>query len=402
MQPANIVIIGAGYAGLTAAFRLQKQSSKAETTITLISKHDYHYQTTWLHRNAVGSLPAKKTKFTLHSLLDTERVRIVTDIVEHIDIEKKRIQTQMGVFPYDYLIVALGSEIDPLHIPGLKNHAYSISTLAKSLQLYHRITNLLKQYSQTSKSQSLHFVIGGVGFTGVELLGELTDQLPKLCQPFNIDPKKIKLTAIEHEPTVLPEFDLELGEYAMQKLEAKGVELRLGTKIKAVYQDQIKIEQSGLVEDIPADLFVWTAGVKGNHLIDLSDIPAKEGRVEVNCDLTAPGYPEVFVIGDVALIRKQDQTPYLPNADLAVQKGRLAANNVLLSLRGSRQLHTLSIKNNGTIASIGAKDAIGINRKHKKLFGRNAAILKKLSNYKMLYRIGGFHLLSYYLFNKTE
>ncbi|WP_440896169.1 NAD(P)/FAD-dependent oxidoreductase [Amphibacillus sp. Q70] len=393
MTPIKVIILGAGYAGLTASLQLQKQRLGDQVEITLINKNTYHYQTIWLHRNAVGVNSREASAFNLRKLLDLKRINFVNDCVTAIDSDQQMIKTTNGEYQYDYLIVGLGSEIDSFQIPGLKEHAYSITTLSQSSRLFEQILTTLNQYSQTNMNKPLHLVIGGGGFTGVELLGELTEQLPKLCRQVGIDEQKIKLMSIEYEPTVLPEFDLELGEYAMQQLEKRHVEFYLGTKIKSLSQTSIKIEQSGLVEDIPVDLFVWTAGVKGHHVIDQSDFPSELGRIEVGADLTVPGHPNVFVIGDVALIRDQEGTPYLPNADIAIQKARTAVHNLLVKLNQKGQLKPFVFKNRGTIASIGAQDAIGMTRKGKKIFGRSASILKKISDYVFLLQIGGLSLI---------
>lgn len=402
MTPIKIIILGAGYAGLTASLQLQKQPLGDQVEITLINKNTYHYQTIWLHRNAAGVNSKEASAFDLRKLLDLKRIDFVNDCVTAIDGDQQIIKTENSEYRYDYLIVGLGSEIDSFQIPGLKEHAYSITTLSQASRLFVQILTTLNQYSQTNMNRPLHFVIGGGGFTGVELLGELTDRLPQLCQQTGVDFDKIKLISIEYESTVLPEFDLELGEYAMQQLEKRHVEFYLGTKIKSLSQTRIKIEQSGLVEDIPVDLFVWTAGVKGHHLIEQSDFPSNLGRVEVEDNLTVPGFPNVFVIGDVALIRDQEGKPYLPNADIAIQKAKVAVDNLLVKLNRKGQMKPFIFKNRGTIASIGSQDAIGVTRKGKKIFGRSASILKKIADYVFLLQIGGLSLIWFQLSKKKS
>ncbi|MBU5595661.1 NAD(P)/FAD-dependent oxidoreductase [Amphibacillus sp. MSJ-3] len=395
MTPIKIIILGAGYAGLTASLQLQKQSLGDQVEVTLINKNHYHYQTIWLHRNAVGVNTKEQTAFDLREILDLERIRFIKDKVTAIDCDQQVITTSNGEYPYDYLIIGLGSEIDSFQIPGLKEHAYSITSLSRSTRLFDQIMASLLQYSQTTMETPFHLIVGGGGFTGVELLGELTERLPELCSEMGISPSQIKLKSIEYEPTVLPEFDLELGEYAMQQLEKRHVEFYLGTKIRSVSKTSIKIERSGLVEDIPVDLFVWTAGVKGHHLIDQMNIPSELGRVEVEADLTAPGYPNIFIIGDVALIRNQEGKPYLPNADIAIQKAKVAVHNLLVKLNQKGQSQSFIFKNRGTIASIGSKDAIGVTGKGRRIFGRLASILKKISDYVFLFQMGGFKLIWY-------
>lgn len=393
MTPIKIVILGAGYAGLTAAVKLQKKNLSDQFEITLINRHQYHYQTIWLHRNAVGVHTTEKTIFDLKKLLNPEKVQLVTEAVIAIEKKAQVIKTENGNYSYDYLIMGLGSEIDSFQIPGLNEHAYSITTLANSSQLYGRLIATLDRYRQTDMKRKLQFVVGGGGFTGVELLGELTEELPVMCQEMGIDYQKIHLLAIEHESTVLPEFDLELGEYAMQQLEARNVEFRLRTNIKSLSDKRIKIEQSGLVEELPVDLFIWTAGVKGNHLIEQASFPNKLGRIEVEKDLTVPGHRNVMAIGDIALVRDDRGKPYLPNADISIQQANVAVKNVLVKITKKGEPVPFRFKNRGTVASIGATDAIGVTGKGKRIFGKRATILKKWVDYRFLFEIGGFKLL---------
>lgn len=401
MTSIKIVILGAGYASLTAALKLQKKKLANQVEITLINKHHYHYQTIWLHRNAVGVHSTETTTFDLRQLLDLKKIQLVTDAVTEINSRDQVIKTENSTYAYDYLIIGLGSEIDSFQIPGLKEHAFSMTTLSNSSKLYGRLVSILDRYRQTKTQRQLQIVVGGGGFTGVELLGELTEQLPILCQEMGIDERMIKLLSIEHESTVLPEFDLELGEYAMQQLEARNVEFHLSTKIKSLTEQHIKIEHAGLVEELPVDLFIWTAGVKGNHLIDQSDFSAELGRVEVEADLTVPGYSNVFVIGDVALIRDQDGKAYLPNADIAIQKAKAAVDNLLVKITGKGESTPFVFKNRGTVASIGATDAIGITTKGRRIFGKVAILTKKFVDYTFLFRIGGFKMIWLHL-NKRK
>ncbi|GAA4068047.1 NAD(P)/FAD-dependent oxidoreductase [Amphibacillus indicireducens] len=393
MTPIKVVILGAGYAGLTAVMKLQKQKTDQPIELTLINKNQYHYQTIWLHRNAVGSHSVEDSTFDLRELLDLSKVNLVQETVTSLDPNQQIVKTEQGSYRYDYLFVGLGSVIDSFQIPGLSEHACSITTLERATQLYERMLTMLDHYRQTAMNRELQVAIGGGGFTGVVLLGELTERLPLICAEKGIDRKKIKLLSIEHESTVLPEFDLELGEYAMQQLEARGVEFRLKTKIKSLTDKSMKIEQSGIVEDIPIDLFVWTAGVKGHPLIEQANFKTTLGRVEVEADLSAPGYSNIFLIGDVAIVRDQTGRAYLPNADIAIQKAKTAVDNLLIKLSGSDQTKAFQFKNRGTIASIGAKDAIGVTAKGQKIFGRAVALLKKLADYQFLYQIGGWKLV---------
>ena len=389
----EVLILGAGYAGLTAVLKLQKLAKNKDIHITLINKHSYHYQTTWLHRNAVGVYHDKQSMIPIESVIDSSRVTLKKETVEAIDVDAQIVKTDAGKHGYDYLIIALGSEMDTKDIPGLLEHAQAIVTLAKANRLYNRLLTLLSDYKKTKQTQPLSIVVGGGGFTGVELLGELTEHLPHLCKAYGINPEQVQLISVESESTVLPEFDLELGEYAMQKLEAAGVEFKLNTKVKAVERHHIKTEHAGLIATLPADMFVWTAGVRGSHLIDASTMASVNGRIEVKADLSVPDHENVFVIGDVALVSKANGSAYLPNADIAIQKGKYCARHVNARIRGRSVTRPFRFKPYGSqIASLGRKDAIGVLGGSRKIVGWLASLFKRTTDHIILLQMGGFRL----------
>ncbi|SDC46580.1 NADH dehydrogenase [Pelagirhabdus alkalitolerans] len=393
MNPKKIVIVGAGYAGLTALNYLSKKLKGKDVSIYLVNKHHYHYQTIWLHRNATGVYDESYSRFDLNEIIKDPHVHLLKDTVTKVRPELKLVETTNTSIEYDYLVMALGSEIDPMEIPGLKEHAYSITTLSRANQLYNRLQTLMSDYSQSSQKHPLHIVVGGGGFTGVELLGELTEQLPILANEYDVKESQIRLTTIESEPTVLPEFDLELGEYAMQHLEERGVEFKLKTKIRSIETNSIKIEQLGFVESLPLSLFIWTAGVKGHHVIEDSSLPSTDGRIHVNSDMTVPGFPSIYCIGDIAIVKDEKGIAQLPNAELAIQEAKVAAKNIMHQLGKHKHGATFSLEKRGTIASIGAKNAIGVMGRKNKVIGIPASLLKKWSDCCFLYRIGGIRLL---------
>lgn len=386
----EIVVLGAGYAGLSMVLKLQDELKGSDTHVTLINKHTYHYQTTWLHKNAVGLYTNQKSMVDIPTLLKPDVVTFKKETVCAIDTDTKSVETDKGTTPYDYLVIALGSEVDTRQIPGLSDHAHSMVTLSQANRLYNRIQTVLSDYKRSKTDTPLHVVVGGGGFTGIELLGELVEELPRLAARYDIEPDKIRLISIETQDTVLPEFDLELGEYAMQKLEQKGVDFKLKSKIRSVSRRTITFDHMGIIEELPAHLFIWTAGVKGSEIIEKSKLPSEAGRVIVNDDLTAPGYPDIYVIGDVALVKKPNAGYFLPNADIAIQKGKYCAKQILARVHNQEVTDAFKFKPYGSqIASLGTKDGIGVNKKGKKFVGKSAAWLKRLTDVVIMFQIGG-------------
>lgn len=396
MGKPTILILGAGYAGITTAIMLQKKLDKTDATIKLINKHAYHYQTTWLHENAVGTLPDHQVKIPIESIIDTDRIDFIVDTVTHIKSEEQRVSLKKhGDLTYDYLVVALGFETETFNIPGIKSNAHTINSVYQAGFLRKELEKKLTTYRIGDKQKPFSIVVGGGGFTGVEYLGELTDQLPSLLEKFQLDEQDIEILSIEKEQSVMPGFDLELGEYAMQVLENKGVTFYLGMAVKSVHTDYIVVEKNGLTEEIPTSIFIWTAGVRANHLIEQSDLQHVDGSVEVSDDLRAPSSDNVFVLGDCTTISSTDHNQITSStAQIAIQQGKVCAKNLERLIKGkSNELLSFLYREHGLIASLGKSDAIGVLYNNRKVFGKEAVLLKRINENRVLHQIGGFPML---------
>ncbi|GEM05489.1 NADH dehydrogenase [Halolactibacillus miurensis] len=386
----HIVVLGAGYAGLTTVLRLQKKLKHQDVFITLINKHRYHYQTTWLHRCAVGLYSEDLARIDLATVLDEKRVTLKKETVKKIRPDMKQVTTDQATYTYDYLVVALGAEINTSEVPGLESHAHSIVTLARANRLYNRLLTVIADYQKSNRSDSLKIVVGGGGFTGIELVGELKEQLPKLLEQYQVSPTKAQITLIEKASTVLPEFNLELGEYALSQLEAEYIDIKLQTAIKAIARHTVKVERGGIIEELPHDLFIWTAGVSTHAILQTALFQHQAGPVRLTDDLTVEGYPDVYIIGDAAETTGQSNEKVLPNADLAIQKGKYCANHLLAKIDDKQRPSHFSFKAYGSrIASIGQRDAIGLLWNKKKVVGYTAAMIKRVTDHIVVLQMGG-------------
>ncbi|KUP05365.1 NADH dehydrogenase [Bacillus coahuilensis m2-6] len=397
MRKPSIVILGGGYAGLMTATRLQKQLGKDEAQITLINKHDYHYETTWLHEASAGTLHHDRVRYDIASVIDRSKVNFMVATVEEIQSANNKIITDAGEVPYDYLVVALGAESETFGIQGLKEHAFTITNVNQSRRIREHIDLQFATYAaeDEKKPERLTIVVGGAGFTGIEFLGELGNRVPELCREYDIDPKKVHVICVEAAPMILPGFDEELVKYAKSKLESKGVEFRIGTPIKEATETSIIVGKGEEeVEEIKAGTIVWAAGVRGSSLIETSGIENMRARVKVNHDLRAPGLDNVFVIGDCSLIINEEiNRPYPPTAQIAMQQGEVVARNLTALVKGQQEgLETFTPDLKGTVCSLGEDDAIGVVF-GRKLTGTAASFMKKMVDNRALFLIGGLGLV---------
>ena len=392
LKKPEIVILGGGYGGLMTAVNLQKKLGVDEANVTLVNKHNYHYQTTWLHEGAAGTLHHDRIRIPIKDVIDQNKINFVQDAVVEIKREEKRVVLENDEISYDYLVVALGFESETFGIKGLKEHAFSIRSINSSRLIREHIEYTFAQYNneEEKRDELLTIVVGGAGFTGIEFVGELANRIPELCEEFDIDRSLVRIITVEAAPTALPGFDPELVEYAMEQLERKGVEFKIGTAIKECTEDGIIVSKDDEVEEIKAATVVWAAGVRGNPIVEKSGFEAMRGRIKVEPDLRAPGHDDVFVVGDCALIINEEiNRPYPPTAQIAIQQAPVCADNLVALVRGNESdLKTFTPDIKGTVCSLGEDDAIGVVG-DKKLFGTTASFMKRVIDNRYLFKLGG-------------
>jgi len=386
----KIVILGAGYGGILTAQRLQKTLNYNEADVTLVNKHDYHYITTSLHIPAAGTGNPENSRVNISKLIDEFKVDFVKSTVVQINPEEKKVILTEGTLSYDYLVVGLGGETETFGIPGLKEHAFNIRSINSVRHIRDHIEYQFAKYKREPEhTEYLTFVVGGAGFTGIEFVGELSDRIPELCKEYDVNPSLVKIYNIEAAPTALPGFDPELVQYAMQVLTAKGVTFKIGTAIKECTAEGVLVAGD---EFIKSATVIWTGGIRGNHLLDEAGFETMRGRIKVDEFLRIPGHDNVFVLGDCSLmINPENERPYPPTAQIAMQQGVLCAFNLAASIRGG-QLKEFKFDNKGTVASLGKGEAIGIIGT-RKIKGFAAAFMKKVIDIRYLFIIGGVGLV---------
>lgn len=390
MNKPKVVVLGAGYGGLMTVTRLVKKIGINEAEITLVNKHNYHYETTWMHEASAGTLHHDRCRYQIKDVINTSRVNFVQDTVKKIDKEGKKVVLETGELSYDYLVVALGSVPETFGISGLKEYAFSIANINSSRQLREHIEYQFATYNTEAEKrpERLTIVVGGAGFTGIEFLGEMGNRIPELCREYDIDRQQVRLICVEAAPSVLPGFEPELVDYAVNYLEGKGVEFKIGTAVKECTPDGIIVGKDDQNEEIKAGTVVWAAGVRGNPIIEESGFENMRGRVKVKPDLRVEGHDDIFVIGDCSLIiNEETERPYPPTAQISMQQGETCANNLAALIHG-KETETFSFDNKGSVASLGEHDAIGV-AFGRKMTGTTASMMKKIIDNRSLFMIGG-------------
>ncbi|TQR59062.1 NAD(P)/FAD-dependent oxidoreductase [Campylobacter troglodytis] len=390
----RILIIGGGYGGLRVAVGLSEllnfnSSNKAQ--ITLISKHDYHYQTTLLHKVAVGTLSARKARIYYRKILDPQKVSFIKDKILTLKPEENYVVGNGGRYDYDILVIALGFRPDSFDIPGVREFAYKFSTLNGALALRKNIEVKFKDFVHTKNLLDLSFAVCGTGFTGVEFAAELASELDELCLICGIDRSLPKIYCIGRSKNILPIFSDNLSQKATKKLEKKGVNLVNGSTIIEVLKDGVLVEKNGEKQKIEANTVLWCAGVKGNDSIEKSSIPNKKGRIEVDHQMRCLDYDNIFVVGDSAHPTTKDAI-HAPTAQLSAQMGDFVALLLSENLKGKKFTKSFKFKHRGTVCSIGHTDAVGIVY-GKEIVGELAAFMKNTIENRWLFGLGGFSMV---------
>lgn len=375
----NIVILGAGYGGLTTLKGLKKVIKNGEAKVTIVNKNSYHYDTVNLHEVSAGNISRDEICIEIKDIVESE-VSFVQDEVVKIDTSEKVVYTKEQELKYDILIVGLGFETQTFGIEGMLENALPITDIKAAEKISERIESNFKKYAESTEKdvKDISIVVGGTGLAGIEFLAELIDRRKELCKKYGIDEKLVKIYGLDAAPVLLPMFDKEYSAYARKFLEDQGIEIILGAGIKGATEDRFIVEIDGERKELLASTLVWTAGVKGSRIMDAT-FPelSKNGRLVTTQQLTVPGLEEIYIVGDcAAFIEEGQERPYPTTAQIACQMGAYVASHITNRLAGNTNENFKYI-NRGVVCSLGSKDAIAhaMGLKYKGFF---AAKTKKL------------------------
>lgn len=389
----HIVILGGGYGGLLTALTARKHLSEQEAQITVINKIPSHQIVTELHRLAVGGLDERNVALPLNKLLKGKSINLVIDTVQSIDLKSKQVRLAGGsTTSYDNLVIALGSETAFFGIPGLQEYSLTLKSVEDANRVRAHVEARIDAYAASKNPADANIVIGGGGLSGIELIGELVDKLPKVCAEKGVDFNEISLYCVEAAPSILAGFAPDLVDRAKESLEKRGVKFLIGIAVTEVQGSKVLLKDGSSIE---TNTLVWTGGVTGNPLVAESGVEVNRGRATVNEFLQSTSHPEVYLAGDSAVVFGPEGRPYPPSAQVAWQMGEAVGYNLFATYKGLPQKAFDPIFS-GTLASLGRKDAIGtIGGNQLKLKGTPATLMKEASNVRYLTHINGLFSLVY-------
>jgi NADH dehydrogenase len=357
-KPHHVVIVGAGFGGLETAFRL----AGAPVKITLLDRRNHHLFQPLLYQVATASLATSEIAWPIRYLLrDRPEVTTLFATVNGIDAENRRVLLDDGdTLSYDTLVLATGArhayfghdEWEPF-APGLKTLEDATTLRRRILVAFERAE---RESDPRARAALLTFVIIGAGPTGVELAGTIAELAQHTLAPDfrNIDTHKARVVLIEAGPRVLAGFPDELSAYAQASLESIDVEVMLGKPVTECSADGVVFGGTRL----EARTIIWAAGVRASPAAEWLAAPAdRAGRLQVEPDLTVPGHPDIFAIGDTITIAAWNGQPVPGIAPAAKQQGRHVAQSIMARLAGGTTA-PFRYKHAGSLAQIGKRLAV--------------------------------------------
>ena len=351
-----MVIIGAGFAGLNAA----KQLRSAPVRITVLDRRNHHLFQPLLYQVAAAALnPSDIAMPIRHILRRQKNTEVLLGEVTAVDPTEKRVRFDAESLSYDYLIIATGATHSYFGNEQWSRFAPGLKTIEDALIIRRRVLlayEMAEREGDPDQQQRwLNFIIVGGGPTGVELAGALAEiSRQTLDRDFRrIDPSRARIILIEGAPRVLPPYPEDLSEAARRQLVKLGVEVHTGAMVTAIDSEGAVVGS----ERIPARTVIWAAGVAASPLARSLGVPLdRAGRVLVEPDLSVPGHPEIFVVGDLAAT-KSDGKPVPGVAPAAIQEGRHTAKNITREIRGLGRL-PFRYRDKGSLATIGRAAAV--------------------------------------------
>ena len=374
----HIVILGSGFAGVEVLKRLQKKfKNKDNVTITLVSEDNFILFTPMLPEVASGMIEVRHIVTPVRSFCSKANFYQAT--VHSIDLKNKEIITRHPIgklseasrwdqhaLKYDHLVIALGSETRFFGMNDVKEHSFTMKSIDDAIAVRNHILSILEQANveQTDRELTkslLTFVVVGGGFNGVETVGEINDFIRETIRSYykNIYMSDVRVILVSATEKILEQVDEKLGEWAMQKLKAKGVEFILKKHVSAATSTSTTLDD-GVV--IPCHTRIWAAGVTPSDLIaSLSCEHDKRHAITVNNFLEVKGFEgQVYALGDCAsIIDPHTGKPYPPTAQHAVREARIAAKNIIYDIEGKQDKKIkFDYKTKGMMAEIGKRTGV--------------------------------------------
>ncbi|MBI9100981.1 MAG: NAD(P)/FAD-dependent oxidoreductase [Spirochaetales bacterium] len=353
----HIVILGGGYAGVHAGLVLNKAfKNDKNISITLIDKNPYHTLMTELHEVAGNRVDNDTVRVSYDRIFGNKSVNVVMDRIINLDTEKQELKSETKVYSYDYLIMGVGAEPTDFGIPGVKENSLPLWSYEHALQIKEHIiekfTAAAHEKEEEKRRKMLTFAVAGAGFTGIEMLGELIEWFPLLCEEYGINKDEYSLINVEGMCQILNMIPEKPRKKAYRYMEKKGVRFILNSFVSEAREGSFTLKDGSIIE---CETLIWTCGVKGSGQgRDWGLTVAHVDRLKVDATMRTPEHRNIFIVGDGQwFIENERPIPQIVEA--AEQTAAVAAKNIIHEITGKGKEVTFKSQFHGFMVSIGGR-----------------------------------------------
>ncbi len=360
MADTKIVILGGGFAGATLAESLQTRLPR-DCKVILVSKENHITYNPLLAEVVGASILPGHVVAPLRQIAKRATVCMVP--VSDIDLDRRQLHylgEGSGTIDYDHLVLACGVNANLKFVPGIARYALPMKTLGDALFIRNRILSRLEQASLQSNPRLRRwlttFVVLGGGFSGVEVAGEIADFLRASLRYYpTLDPDEVEVCMLHAGDRILPELSPSLSSFALRKMTRRGLNIRLNARAERVDARSVQLQDG---ERITSGTIICTIGTAPNPLVESLPVPKVRGRVETNSDMSVPGHPGVWALGDCAhIMNAWNNQPAPPTAQFATREATHLARNIAASIRGNATA-PFRFKPLGALSTIGHNRAV--------------------------------------------
>jgi NADH:ubiquinone reductase (H+-translocating) len=360
----KIIIIGAGYAGILTAKKLAKGLKKhSDISITIIDKKPFHTMLTELHEVAADRVDEDSIRISLKKVFAGRKVEVKLDTVNSIDYKGKNVVGQKEIYPYDYLVIAAGSKPEFYGVKGAEEYSHTLWSYEDAIILKDHIQSEFRKASCTTddseRKRLLTFYVVGAGFTGIEMIGELAEYVPILCEKFDIEKSDVTLVNVDGLSRPIPNLPEKLSEKVAKRLEKMSVQLLMQTMVSSIGNDYIELKIDEKIVKKPTGTVIWAAGIQSTNIVKESagelEI-TRGGRIQVDSYLRSTKADNVFVAGDnMYYIPKGEEHPVPQMVENCEQSADVVAENVICAVISKGEMEVYKPAFHGVMVSIGGR-----------------------------------------------
>lgn len=363
-EKKRIVILGGGFGGVYTAMYLEKLLGRRDDfEIALVNKENYFVFQPMLAEVVSGNVGLTDIVSPIRRMLKKTDLHVRE--IQEVDLKNKTVSLSQGFRPhphvikYDHLVIALGNVTDFRGSRGLPEHALPFKNLGDALTIRNHVIRTLEEATIEEdlelRKQLLTFVVGGGGFSGVEVVAELNDFVREVVNNYHkLDPKEIRVVLVHSQDRILPELDEKLALFAQDILSRRGVEIRLNTRLQAATGEEAIL---GNGERIATKTLISTVPSSPNPLIETLSLPKEKGRLISDATCKVQGAEGVWALGDCARVPTPDGKPSPPTAQFAIRQAKTLAHNIAAEIRGGDK-KTFEFTELGKLAALGKRSAV--------------------------------------------